>query len=168
MFQIEEYVLHGLDGVCRVSDICPSPMSGEGEYYLLEPVEGTPNSKIYTPVVGGKIKMRRIMTESEAEELIDRIPFITTLSIENEKQRKEIYRTAMQTCDPIEYVKIIKTVYRRRADLTALKKKLPESDADCDRFARTCLYRELSLSLGIDYEKMEEYLVATIDQKLEA
>lgn len=168
MFQKEEYVLHGMDGVCRVSDICPSPVGGEGEYYLLEPVEGSSNSKIYTPVVGGKIKMRRIMTETEAEELIDRIPFITTLPVENEKQRKEVYRAAMQTCDPTEYVRIIKTVYRRRVDLTAQKKKLPDADADTDRFARTCLYRELSLSLGIDYDQMEAYLISTINQKLEA
>ena len=168
MFQKEEYVLHGLDGVCRVSDICPSPMGGEGEFYLLEPVEGASHSKIYTPVEGGRIKMRRIMTEAEAAALIDRIPSIPTLTVENEKKRKETYRAAMQTCDPVEYVRLIKTVYQRRAELTEKKKKLPESDADTDRFARACLYRELSLALGLDYDRMEEYLVTTLTPRLEA
>lgn len=168
MFRVEEYVLHGTDGVCRVSDICPSPLGGEGEYYLLEPVEGTSNAKIYTPVAGGKVKMRRIMTGEEARALIVQIPGLPPLDVDNEKKRKDVYRTILQTCDPAEYVRLIKTVYRRRQELAERKKKLPESDVNADRYVRTCLYRELSLALGVEYDRMEEYLVDAIERRLEA
>lgn len=168
MFQKGDYVLYGSDGVCAVTDLCPSPLGGEDIYYLLEPVEGSAGSKIYAPVQNGKVKMRRIMTRTEADELIDRIPFITTLPIPSEKQRKETYRNAMLSGDPVEYVRIIKTVYRRRADLSQAKKRLPDSDTDYDRSARQCLYRELSLSLGVAYEIMEEYLETEIRRRLDA
>ena len=168
MFQTGDYVLHGSDGICTVLGLCASPMGDGGTYYLLEPVEGPRGSRIYTPTENGRVKMRRIMTRAEADALIDRIPSITALEIPVEKHRKETYRNAMLTCDPVEYVRIIKTVYRRRESLANTKRRLSESDTTYDRSAKQCLYRELSLSLGVAYEKVEEFLTAEIERRLEA
>ena len=72
MFNVGDLIIYGGTGVCRVKDIT-HPDFGMPEdrlYYILEPVyqAGT----IYAPVDNGKVYMRPVISEEEANELIDR------------------------------------------------------------------------------------------------
>ena len=91
--------------------------SGEKLYYVLRP-GGETDGKIFTPVEGGKQVLRGIITREEAERLIDEIPSIETLSIENEKFREDSYKKCIRTCECRDLLRIIKTIYCIVADST--------------------------------------------------
>lgn len=90
MFETGEYVVYGRTGICQVTGVTTMKMDGSSSerlYYILRP-GGETEGKIFTPVEGGKQVLRGIITKEEAEKLIDEIPSIETLSIENENSGK--------------------------------------------------------------------------------
>ena len=81
MFEKGEYVVYGSKGVCEITDISTINISGmnrEKLYYFLRPVNDR-DAKIFIPVDSDKIQMRRILTQEEAEALVDSIPRIGCL-----------------------------------------------------------------------------------------
>ena len=102
MFEIGEFIVYGINGICRVESIGPSPYdkTDPRTFYLLIPVNNPMGSSIYTPVDNDRVPMRRLMTREEIEELIALMPEIETLEVPIEKQRREIYRTTIGALDP--------------------------------------------------------------------
>ena len=103
--------------------------------------------------------MRPLMTQAQARELIEKMPELMPLEVPTEKMRRDLYRQAMQTCDPEQYVRLIKTVSRRRIDMMQQHKRLSETDADFERNAKLSLYHELSVVLNVQYAEIEAYLI---------
>ena len=148
MFEIGEYVVCGAKGVCQIRDITHIDMSGadkEKLYYVLAPV-GDKNGTIYVPTDSEKIIMRRTISKEEAERLID------------DKQREETYKEALRTCDYHAWVSIVKTLYQRKKERLAQGKKATAVDERYMKAAENGLYGELSLTLGVPREKMEDYI----------
>lgn len=165
MFQINEYVIHGENGVCKVDDICTPPFNGidkNKKYYVLHPVYSQGRT-IYSPIDTDKPAMRHILSEDEAKQLINRIPSIDTIWVENEKFREQSYKTAMQKYECQEWIKIIKTLYLRREEKVAEGKKLSTTDERYLRMAEDYLYGELSISLGIPRGEIENYITREVD-----
>ena len=96
MFEIGEYVVYGVKGVCRIEDITHIDISGADKnrlYYVLAPI-GDANGKIYVPTDNQKIVIRRVISKEEAEKLIQELPEIelcgcrtTTRERQNTKRR---------------------------------------------------------------------------------
>lgn len=166
MYQKEELIMCGGHGVCRVVDIVGNPidrLDREKKYYLLEPVFEK-GSRVYTPVDSDKVLMRRIMTREEAEGLIARITEIETVWIQEEKTREQMYKEAIRTYDCDTLVEIIKTLYLRRQDRIHQGKKVLSCDEQYLRKAEELLYSEMSLSLSIPKEKVEEYITEAVER----
>lgn len=75
MFRKDEYVVYGNLGVCRVQDIMTRKFEGLSEahpYYVLEPVYQ--GGILYVPADNPKIFLREVISEQEANALIDAIP----------------------------------------------------------------------------------------------
>ena len=166
MFQPDEYIVYGTNGVCRITEVCASPFDASDKrlYYVMKPLSDASNSLIYTPVDNTAVPMRALMTREELESLIDRIPSLPLLEIPIEKQRKEVYRAAMATVEPETYVRLLKTVYSRREAAREKRKRLSEMDNDYETMARRSLYSELALVLGIQGTEVESYLSARIGE----
>ena len=164
MFQVGEYIVYGTNGICRVEDVCPSPFdpSDTRTYYLLVPLNNPMSSTIYTPVDNDRVPMRRLMTKGEIEALIADMPRIELLTVPVEKQRREIYRATIGTLAPHGYVQVIKTVHRRREELTAAHKHFPVTDLEYGRLAKHLLYSECAHVLGLSEENIEEYIHSRI------
>jgi CarD family transcriptional regulator len=164
MFEIGEHVVYGTSGICRVEKICPSPYDKNDPrtYYLLIPVHNPMASTIYTPVDNVRVPMRRLMTPDEIEALIAAMPTIELVQVPAEKQRREIYRATVYTLRPEGYVSVIKTVHRRRAELTAARKHFPVSDIEYGRLAKHLLYSECAHVLGMPEDCVEAYIVERI------
>lgn len=160
MFYIGEYIVYGTNGICRVEGIGPSPYdkTDSRTFYLLIPVKNPMSSTIYTPVDNDRVPMRRLMTTAEIEALIAAMPGIEPLAVPVEKQRRELYRTTIGTLKPEAYVQVIKTVYQRRAELTAARKHFPVTDLECERLAKHMLYSECAHVLGLDEDEVEAYI----------
>ena len=78
MFEIGEYVVYGVKGVCRIEDITHIDISGADKnrlYYVLAPI-GDANGKIYVPTDNQKIVIRRVISKEEAEKLIQELPVL--------------------------------------------------------------------------------------------
>ncbi len=165
MFLIGEKIVYGSEGVYFVADYAASPIDKNDTrtFYVLKSVHGPASNVILTPVDNVNVKMRRVMDRETAISFIERIPSVEILTVEREKNRRELYRTTLSrgTCE--DYVAIIKTVHIRREEFMKAKKHLAESDNDYEKKSKFCLYGELAVALDIPFDeverKIEELLV---------
>ncbi len=160
MFEIGEYVVYGSKGVCKVMDITHLDMSGADQerlYYVLAPV-GDTSAKIYAPTDNQKTVMRKVITREAAQQLIEELPEIELLWVPNDKQREATYREAMKTGDYRSWISIVKTLYVRKKERLSQGKKITALDERYMRVAENELYNELSLTLEIPKENMEQYI----------
>lgn len=160
MFEIGEYVVYGVKGVCKVEDITHVDISGadrERLYYVLSPI-GDETGRIYAPTDNRKIAMRRIISREEAGKLIEELPEIELLWVPDDKQREAKYKEALKSCDYRAWVSIVKTLYQRGVERTRQGKKITALDERYMRTAENELYSELSLSLGVPKDEMGNYI----------
>ena len=160
MFETGEYVVYGRTGICQVTGVTTMRVdgsSGEKLYYVLRP-GGETDGKIFTSVEGGKQVLRGIITREEAERLIDEIPSIETLSIENEKFREDSYKKCIRTCECRDLLRIIKTIYVRKQARLSHGKKTTATDERYLKLAEDHLYSEFSMLLDIPKEHMADYI----------
>lgn len=170
LFNKGEYIVYGTTGVCRVNDITVMSMDGTSKdkpYYVLEPV-GSSGGRIMTPVENNKSIMRRVVSREEAYDLIDKIQDVDELWITDDKQRELKYKEALKTCDCREWIGIIKTLYFRKQDRLAHGKRLTEVDERYLKKAKENLYRELSVSLEIPAEEVEQFIIDRVPEPKEA
>ncbi len=166
MFSIGQKIVYGSEGVFEVVEYARSPIDKNDtrQFYVLRPLHGPSCNVIYTPVDNDKVRMRPVMDKEAALVLIKRMPDIPMLTVECEKNRREVYRATLAQADTDEYVSIIKTVWERKAEFAKQKKRISESDNDYEKKAKFCLYGELSVALEIEVEEVECF----IEQKLGA
>ncbi len=160
MFAKDEYVFHESGGVCLISDIQAAPLDNmppDRLYYVMKPVND-PNSVIYIPVDCDRVFLRRLLNRDEAEELLDRIPFVRTIEETNAKQLREKYVESMRTHDPVEWVRVIKTVYLRANMKTSRSCRLSDTERSFAENAKHYLHTELALALDLPAQGMEEYI----------
>lgn len=160
MFEVGEYVVYGSKGVCQITDISHIDISGADKdrlYYVLAPI-GDTNAKIYAPTDNRKITMRKVISKEEADKLILELPEIELLWVPDDKQREAKYKEVMRTCDYRAWVSIVKTLYLRKKERTAQGKKITALDERYMKAAENELYSELSLTLGIPKDEMEDYI----------
>lgn len=155
MFHVGEFIVYGINGICRVEEIGPSPYdkSDPRTYYKLIPLNNTMSSSIYTPVDNERVPMRRLMTREEIAALIRSIPGIETLSVPIEKQRREIYRTTIGELLPEGYVRVIKTVRRRREELAAAHKHFPVTDLEIRSACQAPVAQRVRARAGVERER---------------
>ena len=162
MFSVGDRIVYGNSGVCVVKDVIPSPFGKKDDdrlFYVLAPVYDSGNMVIYTPVDCSNVTVRELVTPDEAKAFIAAIPEIEPLDIPVEKQRREFYREIVRKTNLYDYVSIIKTVEKRRAEFKKTRRRLPDMDSDAEHTARNCLYGEIASVLG--YEKEEVHKIVT-------
>jgi len=167
MFEIGEYIVYGVKGVCQIEDITHMDISGVDKnrlYYVLAPI-GDKSGKIYAPTDNPKVMMRKVITKEEANQLIEELPRIELLWVPDDRQREAKYKEALNTCDYRAWVSIVKTLYLRKQERVAQGKKITALDERYMRTAENELYSELSLTLGIPKNEMEEYIKERLEQK---
>jgi len=170
MFQKGEYIVYGNSGVCEVTEVGPMNMAGgkKGKlYYTLLPVYSS-GSRIYTPVDNEKIAMRNILSKEEAMKLIDDIPEIEPLWVSDERKREELYSQRMKTCNFVEWVKVIKTLYLRRKSRLEGGKKLASVDERYLKMAEDSLYGELAIVFDMKKDEVQPFIAKHIDSAKEA
>ena len=165
MFCVNDTILYGAQGVCRIASIVRESFgSGPVDYYVLKPVYND-NSTIYVPVENGDLtgKMRRILSSEEIIALIRSMPQEDLIWIENENQRKEAYREIIARGDRTELVKMIKTLYLHQQQRQAIGKKLHIADERFFKEAEKMLYDEFALVLNIKQEEVLPFILEQIE-----
>lgn len=165
MFEKGECIIYGSKGICEVKDITKLDLDGVSKdrlYYILAPMNQK-DSKIFVPVDSNKTVMRKLISRAEAEQLIESMPEIEEIWVENDKLREEKYRECMRTCECKEWVRIIRTLYARMQKRIAQGKKVTATDERYFKMAEENLYSELSIALEIPKEEMEKYIAEHIE-----
>ncbi len=161
MFSLGDKVIYGSDGVFTVTEYTTSPVDKNDtrSFYLLRPLHGPEGNIIITPFENEKTKMRLAMSHDEAISFIDSFPSIPLLTVDREKNRREVYRKALEGAVSAEIlVSIIKTVRERREELAKIKKRVSESDNDYEKKAKYCLYGELAIALDIQVDEVDKFI----------
>ena len=162
MFEKGDYVAYGTKGVCQVEEITELAMKGTAEgklYYVLRPCFQK-GSTLFTPVDNEKTIIRSVMSRDEAAALVDGIAGIEALLEKNDKEREKQYKEAIRSCDPRQWIRIIKTSYLRGQERIAQGKKATTVDERYFHAAEEQLYEELSIALDMPKEGMRAYIGA--------
>lgn len=160
MYQINDFVVYGSNGVCRIKDIgTPDFMDSKTtkEYYILKPMF-TQGSTIYAPVENPKVGMRRILTKEETKDLIYSIPSISPIDEDNNKVMEGRYKDALSTLDCREWIKIIKTIYIKNQEKLSQNKKICQTDERYMKQAEELLYSELAVILDMPRDEVREFI----------
>ena len=164
MFSVGEYVVHRNSGICKVKEIAPLPMAGgleDTDYYFLVPINGK-GSEIFSPVSDKNGNLRRVLTETEAQELMQSIPELEEEMIENDKLRDARYKEAIRSCDCRELVKILKLLNTRKQKRLAEGKRCTASEERYFKQAEENLSSEIAFVLGKEREQMQQELAVAI------
>ncbi len=167
MFKVGEYIIYGMNGVCRVEDIGPMKLTGienDKDYYTLLPLY-TKGSMVYTPVDNQKVVMRPIISKQEACRLIDEIKKTKPLDVTDDKRRELAYKEALKSCDCRELIRIINTALKRKKERLAQGKKMSACDERYLKQAQDSLYGEFAISLKMEKNEVEDYIVHRISIK---
>lgn len=165
MFNINDTILYGSYGICKINDITEQKFGHEtNKYYVLSP-KNNASSTIYVPMNNEKLmsKMRRILSVEEIYELIKEIPDATAEWIENKNERNERFRSILTGGDRREIIKLIKVIYQHKEELKAIGKKLHASDEQFFKEAEKIIYDEFALVLNIRYEQVLPFITQQID-----
>ena len=151
MFSVDDYIVYGSEGVCRVESIGRLSISGldpAKDYYTLMPVNRS--ARIYTPV-DSPITMRRVMTKESANNLLDSIKDInSSLDVPKDaKQAMLYYKALIRTYECENLVRIIKYVSEKQRRYIPIKKNVPAVDFKFLKAAQDMLYGELSFALQL-------------------
>ena len=156
LFQINDTVVYGVHGVCRIEDITMKEFMGTSkEYYVLKPVNDS-TVTLYVPKHNDKLieKMRKILSEQEVYRLITTMPEQEALWFQNENERKEQYKKVITKGDHGELIGIIKAIYLQKQRREEEGKHLYISDERFLKEAERILYDEFQYVLNIKKEEV--------------
>jgi CarD family transcriptional regulator len=160
MYEVNDYVVYGNIGVCKVLEIGTLDMDGidkQKMYYTLEPLKST-GSTIYTPVENKKVILRDVISKDEAMELLDDLGNVEVLNVTDNKFSEEKYKKAMKKYDFKEFLRVIKTLYIKERERNLDGKTITSTDKKYLDAAKECLYGELSITLEMPLNKVEAFL----------
>lgn len=167
MFEINEYIICGSNGVCRVVDVGTPKMervNSDRLYYSLEPLY-KPGSVIYTPVDNEKITMRYVLTREAGYELVGAIPQMEAIWVVDDKKREKEYKIILKQYDCYEWMKMLKNLHLTKKRRHSEGRKFSNMDEKCLKIVEECLYGELAISLEMTKEEVARFL---LDKVLEA
>jgi len=168
MFKINDYVVYGSTGVCRITDIKKDEHidSDETEYYVLHPVYHN-NITIKVPVNNPNIGMRAVLTKKDVLSLIKAMPESKPILIDNAKHRSDRFKAALKMGNNEDLIKIIKTLYQEKKAKSFVNKKLTKTDEDIMNTAEKQLYEEFAIALNILPEEVLPYILEHTPQNNE-
>ena len=164
MHNINDMVVYGSEGICRIADITVQDMHGGNvEYYVLKPMSGD-NSTIFVPTGNERLtsRMRRILSAEEIYALIRTMDSEEADWIENENVRKQRYKEILFEGDRRAIVKMIKAVYLHGEERKRMGKKIHLCDERFLKDAEKLIYEEFAYVLHIEKDQVLPFIMEQI------
>ena len=160
MYKTGDYIVYQKD-VCKIKEMKEKYLK-DMDYYVLEPVSD-PSLKLNIPVLNNTI--RTLLTKEEVKDLIQNIPSIETLDIE-EKNIETEYKKLLNNNRHKDLIKIIKTTYLRNQERLNHKRKVSDKDKMYFELAEKYLYTEFSIVLNMTLEDTKNYVIQEVEKGL--
>lgn len=163
MFKVNDYIMYGITGVCKIVDIKKenNNYSGEKDYYVLIPVYSK-NTIIKIPVGNVKVPMRRLLSKADISFLISEMPLREAIWIENEKQRNEEFKSMLKSGDCEKLITLVKSIYLNKKNKKIIGKKLYKGDDEIMQTAERLLNEEFATILNILPEDVKAYISVNV------
>ncbi|MDD3222526.1 MAG: CarD family transcriptional regulator [Clostridia bacterium] len=168
MFQVNDMVLYGSNGVCELVDIDERDCGGKlVKYYILKPIYAS-NSTVFVPVNNPKLtsKMRHVLTKEEITQMIHSIPDSDREWITDERTRKEKFRDIVSRADTYELIQLIEALLKHQKEAVERGKKLHIADERMLREAEKMICDEFAYVLGIAQEDVPNYIDNSIQEHI--
>ncbi|MBP1764421.1 MAG: CarD-like transcriptional regulator [Firmicutes bacterium] len=169
MFRVNDYVVYGLMGVYKITDIQKNGLASsdesEGYYYVLRPVYKN-NITIKLPVRKENTLLRPVITREDVLALIASMPEKEIVSIESDRERNNMFKTA-KTGNIEEQIKIVKSFYWKKKKKIAANKKLAKADEDIMNVVEKQLNEEFAIALNITPDEVHPYILEHISHNQE-
>lgn len=166
MFGINDVIIYGTQGICRITGTEEKIVDGrKRNYFVLKPVNDI-GATIFVPTDNELVlkKMRRLLTKSEIHKLIDSMGAENAVWVENENERKELYKNILTAGDHPALIKMLKAIYVHKKEREAEGKRLHMSDERFFKDAEQILYNEFQYVLDL---KSKNDLMDYIFRRLE-
>lgn len=160
MFQTGQWVLYGVHGVCRVVGTEKQLVNRKRtEFLVLEPL--THNESRYFLPTGNPTamaKLKEVLSAEELEALLASEEIRENVWIQDENQRKQVYRELISGGDRTALLKMVHSLYVYRDAQAAAGRKFHLCDDNFLRDAEKLLSSEIALVLEMTQDQAREYL----------
>ena len=160
MFCVGQTVLYGSNGVCMVDDVTEKRIGKtKMQYYVLKPLCNN-TSTLFVPTANQQLvsKMRRILTEDEAEAILRDLPPCGDWN-DNKQERSEQFRAIITEGSCEELIRLIRLVRTHGQEQLAGGKRLHISDERFLKEAEKMICEEFSLVLHISRDEVLERIL---------
>ena len=167
MFQVNDSVLYGAQGVCTVVEIVEKEFGGvSAEYYVLCPVFDGKDTRVFVPVHNKALtaKMRRVLSKKEVLEIVGQMADMEPDWIDDENERKARYKEILARGDCRSLIRLIKALYLHGQKLEAEGKKLHIADSHFLKDAEKALYDEFAHVLELQRGEVLSFIVSRIEK----
>ena len=154
MFSIGDYVVHPLHGAGQIEDIVEEKVAGvKKKYYVFNMPTGSLVLKI--PMASaGAVGIRNVITESEADELMEAIPQMKVENNTNWNKRYQENLSRLKSGDLYEVAKVIKSLVQRES-----QRGLSTGERKMLYNAKQIIISEIVLAKRSEYEDVENSLM---------
>ncbi len=163
MYKVNDTVIYGTKGVCKIIEISEREFLGKSkEYYILKPINNT-STTFFAPTDNQAVldKMHRIISKQEIEELVDATSKEEPVWIQNDNERRERFREILLGGKHHELIQMIKVIWIQKQKREAEGKKLHISDERFFKDAEELLYAEFQYVLEINKEELVSFIFKT-------
>lgn len=161
MYKVNDTIVYGTQGVCKIVDITEKEFMGEKrKYYVLKPINNSSNMTLFAPTENEAVlaKMRRILSRDEIQKLAESLYDKETAWITNDNERKEKFKEILSKGDHSSLILMIKAIWLHKQKREAEGKKIHISDEQFFKDAEQLLYDEFQYVLDIEKEDLISYL----------
>ena len=163
MFKIGDYIMYGVTGVCKVTDIIKEKyFNNEEDYYVLEPVYATTETIIKIPVANKKVFMRNIISKEDIDNLIEEIPLEKEVWIDDERERNHQFKLMVHSGDCKQWSTLIKSIFLKKEQKKKEGKKITQEDERLMKSAEKLLNEEIATILHILPDEVPKYIQSNI------
>ncbi|MBO5020322.1 MAG: CarD family transcriptional regulator [Clostridia bacterium] len=165
MFKVNDTVLYGSQGVCRIKAIEIKEIGKKKRsYYVLRPIYQE-SSTIFVPVDNENLvsKMHNVMSIEEIKNLIIDMPKYDTVFETDDSLRRNSYREILSSGDRVAIASVIKSLYSEQLRRKETGKKLPLADEQILNHAENLLCNELALVLNIEPQQVISFINEQIE-----
>ena len=160
MFQIGDYVVYGIHGVCRVIGMEKQLVNRKRAMYMVLQPLAQSESRFYLPAENptALAKLKTVLSKDELQELLSSDLIRQDDWIADENRRKQYYRELIGSGDRVSLLRMVSNLYRYKNTQLAAGRKFHLSDDNFLRDAEKLLSSEISLVMNLSLEEARNYL----------
>ena len=160
MCHLDDYVIYGIHGACRVMGREKQLVNKKRtEFLVLEPLMQS-GSKYYVPAENptAMAKLQGVLSQDELVQLLESDAVREDYWISDEGHRKQIYRELITSADRLRLMQMVASLYRYRGAQEAAGRKFHLCDDNFLRDAERLLSSEISLVMNLSADEARDLL----------